>query len=312
MNALGIVAVFILACTATFAHPIVDLKSPQSFIVDPLTHEYYIANANGDPGVRDNNGFISKLDAEGQMLAPHFIQGGKGQTILHSPYGMTIVNRTLFVADLDTVRGFDLTTGQPSVTVSPGHDVTELSGLVADGEGRLYAADTDHNTVYRIDIEKNFAVSVFLHSDQLAGPRGLAIHPRSGHLIVTSLNNGTILDVDERGTITELISNGFFTSRFHNLSGVDFDQYGSMYVSDLTGGKVWRIHADKKMQVIAEFLISPASVSIDRDKHLILVPYVYANGAEMNGLERPTNLNTKKKKRTFADYGIDLFKGKGQ
>jgi hypothetical protein len=89
---------------------------------------------------------------------------------------------------------------------------------------------------------------------------------------------------------------------------VDFDQYGNMYISDLTGGKVWRIRPDSKMEVIAEFLISPASLSIDRKKHLILVPYLYAQGAEMNGLERPSNIGRKKKKRTFADYGMGLFK----
>ena len=59
------------------------------------------------------------------------------------------------------------------------------------------------------------------------------------------------------------------------------------------------------MQVIAEFLISPSTVKIDRRNHIILVPYLYANGAEMNGLERPTNTgNQQKRKRTPSDYGF--------
>jgi hypothetical protein len=291
------------------AHPIVNLKSPQSFIADPSTDDYYIANANGEPGVRDNNGFISKLGPEGEIKQFYFIQGGMDQTVLHSPYGMTISNKTLYVADLDSVRGFDTISGKPVVTVSLSrYNTTELSGLTATQEGMLYVADTDHNIIFRIDSRENHTVSIFSQDEALAGPRGLAIHPKTGDLIVTTLNKGTVLAISSQGSIREMVSNGFFTSRFYNLSGVDFDQYGSMYISDLTGGKVWRIRPDSKMEVIAEFLISPASLSIDRKKHLILVPYVYAHGAEMNGLERPSNIGRKKKKRTFSDYGMGLFK----
>ncbi|MCZ6800410.1 MAG: hypothetical protein O7F12_07985 [Nitrospirae bacterium] len=291
------------------AHPIVNLKSPQSFIADPSTEAYYIANANGEPGVRDNNGFISKLGPDGEITQFYFIQGGMDHTVLHSPYGMTISNKTLYVADLDSVRGFDTTSGQPMVTVSLSrYHTTELSGITSTSDGVLYVADTDHNIIFRIDSRADHAVSIFSQDEELAGPRGLAIHPKTGELIVTTLNNGTVLALSSEGSITEIVSNGFFTSRFHNLSGVDFDQYGNMYISDLTGGKVWRIRPDSKMEVIAEFLISPASLSIDRKKHLILVPYLYAQGAEMNGLERPSNIGRKKKKRTFADYGMGLFK----
>ncbi len=81
-----------------------------------------------------------------------------------------------------------------------------------------------------------------------------------------------------------------------------------MYVSDLTAGKVWRIRANKKKQAIAEFLLSPSGIGVDRINHLILVPYLYAKGAEINGLERPSNDNSNKKKRTFSDYGFDWFK----
>jgi len=62
--------------------------------------------------------------------------------------------------------------------------------------------------------------------------------------------------------------------------------------------------------VIAEFLNYPASVNVDRKNHLILVPYLYANGAEINGLERPANVGKhKKKRRTLSHYGMGAFEG---
>jgi hypothetical protein len=145
----------------------------------------------------------------------------------------------------------------------------------------------------------------------LSHPHGLAIHPRNGHVVGVGWEDGKIFEIDETGRIQELFTNSFFTGGFYNLDGIDFDKYGTMYVSDLTAGKVWRIRANHKKEVIAEFLLSPAGLGIDRINHVIMVPYLYANGAEINGLERPSNDNPNKKQRTWSDYGMSLFKKEG-
>ena len=125
-----------------------------------------------------------------------------------------------------------------------------------------------------------------------------------GHVCVATIINGGITAITPEGEVTELVSNSFFTSRFQNLSGVDFDQWGNMYVSDLTAGKVWRMLPNKKFQVIAEYLPSPADLGVDRVNNLILVPFLQANVAEVNGLELPVGLRGDSKKRTLADYGF--------
>jgi hypothetical protein len=298
--------------TTALGHPIMDLQRPQSFIASSSGEYYFIANANGEPGKQDNNGFISKLNTEGEPIDLHFISGGSRGTELHSPNGMAMVGKTLYVADLDTIRGFDSDTGQSTVSLSLSQfHVTELTDLIADGAGQLFTLDTEGNAIYQIDTTQNHVVSLYLQSDKLGSPRGLAVQPKSGRLVVVSLDKGTVLDIAQDHSISEIISNSFFTGHFRNLSGVDFDQFGNMYLSDLTAGKIWRVKPDKKMQVIAEFLISPTSVRIDRKKHMILVPYLYANGAEMNGLERPSNAegDTQKKKRTLSDYGLGMMGG---
>ncbi len=292
------------------AHPIGQLQSPQSFIADPAGRGYFIANANGEPGHADNNGFISKLDHNGDLLDLRFIQGGTGNTILHAPHGMAVVGDTLYAADINAVRGFHTESGKPTVTVSfSPFPVEAFTDLIADGGGQLFVLDTTGNAIYQINPHDHHAVSIYLRHDDLASPRGLAVHPRSGRLLVVSLDKGTVMEIAADRTITEIISNSLFTGKFRNLSGIDFDQFGSMYLSDLTAGKIWRVQPDRSMQVIAEFLISPAAVKIDRRNHRILVPYLYANGAEMNGLERPTTPGQRKKrKRTLSDYGFGGLK----
>jgi hypothetical protein len=147
-------------------------------------------------------------------------------------------------------------------------------------------------------------VSLLVADPELAGPTGLAVHPKSGQLIAVSWNKGKIFAITPDGTVSELFSNGFFSSRFSNLRGVDFDRWGNMYVSDFTTGKVWRMTWDKRFQVIAEYLPSPGDLSIDRTNNLILVPYEFAHAAEMNGLEAPRDGKPKSEKRTLADYGF--------
>ncbi len=296
------------------AHPIGQLQQPQSFIVHPSGDAYFIANANGEPGQSDQNGFISKLDQHGAMLDLHFIQGGRGDTILHSPHGMAVVGDTLYVADINVVRGFHAASGRPTVTVSfQPFQIETFTDLIADGVGQLFVLDTTGNAIYQIDPHDHHTVSLYVQHEDLASPRGLAVHPTSGRLMVASLDQGTVMEVADDRTITEIISNSLWTGRFQNLSGIDFDQFGSMYLSDLTAGKIWQVYPDQSMRVIAEFLISPAAVKIDRRKHRILVPYVYANGAEMNGLERPINSDAgTKRKRTFSDYGLGGFRETAQ
>lgn len=289
------------------AAQIIGLESPNSFVGDPSGKEYFISNINGEPEARDNNGFITKLNTEGKVTDLKFIQGGVANVLLHAPKGMTFVGTILYVADLDQLKGFDKTTGKLVTTVpfsSLSQTQVSLTDVAASPTGLLYASDQTANSIYRIKPSDNHRVDLLIHDERLAGPAGIAIHPRTNHLIVVSWEKGKILEITPDGQLTELESNGFFTSRFQNLSGIDFDQWGNMYVSDITKGKIWRMTRDHRFQVIAEYLPAPADIGIDRVNNLILVPYHYLHAAEMNGLETPTSAKPKGEKRTLADYGF--------
>lgn len=289
------------------AAQITGLESPYSFISDPSGKEYFISNINGEPDSRDNNGFITKLDADGKITHLKFVQGGTADVVLHAPKGMALIGTILYVVDLDQLKGFDKTTGKLVTTVSfspLSKDPVSLTDVAASSTGQLYLTDQAANSIYHVDPSANFRAALLLHDDTLAGPSGIAIHPKTNHLIIVSQDKGKILELSLGGQLTEFESNGFFTGRFQNLSGVDFDQWGNMYVSDITKGKIWRITRDQRFQVIAEYLPAPADIGIDRNNNLILVPYRYVHAAEMNGLETPSSGKAKGEKRTLADYGF--------
>jgi sugar lactone lactonase YvrE len=220
---------------------------------------------------------------------------------------MALVDQTLYVADLDQLRAFDTVSGKPVVSISPaaaaGQSRVRLTDVAYDGAGRLYCSDQQANRIYRVELPSG-KVTLLVADPALAGPAGLAVHPKSGELIAVSWEKGKIFAITPEGAISEIFSNGFFSSRFTNLRGVDFDRWGNMYVSDFTTGKVWRMTWDKRFQVIAEYLPSPGDLGIDRTNNLILVPYEFAHAAEMNGLEAPRDGKSKQEKRTLADYGF--------
>jgi len=303
-----VTGLLLLGTAPSPAYEIGNLQFPQNIIADD-GQVYFIANANGDPGTRENKGFISKADQEGKITDLHFIHGGQKSVTLHSPKEMAIIGSTLYVADLDVVRGFDKQAGHPLLTIPFAQFHAEsLTGLTADSHGHLYVSDANTNTIFRIDPSQDHAITQFAQNASLSHPHGLAVHPRNGHVVGVGWDDGKVFEIDENGIIHELFVSTFFSGGFHNLDGIDFDRYGIMYVSDLTAGKVWRIRPDLKKEAIAEFLLSPSGIGVDRINHVILVPYLYAQGAEVNGLERPSNDNPVKKKRTFADYGLDFFK----
>ena len=301
----------LVAPAHTLALQIEELQNPQSFVTNTTTPGYFISSTNGEPDARDNNGFITKLNKDGHVVHLHFIQGGKNNTTLHAPKGMAIIQHILYVADLDAVRGFDTDSGEnvvtrtmpPTPSQSGEHSLVDVLHV---GEGFLYASDTHTNTIYRIDTNQDHQVTVLAQDEILGGPHGLALNPKTGHLVVTSWNTGRILEVDGNGKVTVVVSNGFFSSRFTNLFGADYDRWGNLYVADTTKGKIWRMKPNGSFQVIAEFLQQPTGISVDRENELILVPFSSGNAAEMNGLESPTK--RKKKKRTLADYGFGFPK----
>ena len=305
---LAFLSVLLASTQSLHAFEISNLQFPQNIIADN-GEVYYIANANGDPGIRENKGFISTADQEGKITALYFIQDGHEGVTLHSPKEMAIIGSTLYVADIDVVRGFHKTTGLPLLTISFSQFHAEsLTGLTADAQGLLYVSDAETNTIFRIDPTHDHAITQLIQDAKLSHPHGLAIHPRNGHLMGVGWDDGKVFEIDEKGILHELFVSSFFSGGFHNLDGIDFDQYGIMYISDLTAGKVWRIRPNLKKEAIAEFLLSPSGIGVDRVNHLILVPYLYAKGAEINGLERPSNDTPNKKKRTFSDYGLDFSK----
>ncbi|HIA03545.1 MAG TPA: hypothetical protein EYN66_16835, partial [Myxococcales bacterium] len=85
----------------------VGFETPESILHDTEMDLYYVSNINGSPLAADGNGFISRIAPSGKMVALKWLDGTKEEITLNAPKGMVLVERTLFVTDLDHVRKFD-------------------------------------------------------------------------------------------------------------------------------------------------------------------------------------------------------------
>ena len=243
-----------------------ELKTPESFIVDPAIGNYFISNINGNPVSRDNNGFIVKLDRSGKPL--FFIRGGDPQVTLHAPDGLALKGNILYVTDIDSLRWFDKSNGIPLGHIDlTGVGAKRLKGLAFDREDTLYISDVLANTIYKMETGNAHIIKVFSKDNHLGNPSGMVFDSARKRLIVAARATGRIWGIGMDGNIAPVIQR-----TFKNLNGIDWDREGNLLVSDETEGKIYRIHNFSRIEVVRENILTPANISFDYARNLILVP----------------------------------------
>jgi hypothetical protein len=242
------------------------LKTPQSFIVDPGLGNYYISNINGNPTSRDNNGFIMKLNVSGKYL--FFIRGGSPQITLHAPDGLALNGNHIYVTDIDSVRWFDKNNGKPLGHIDlTGIGVKQVRGLTFDDENNLYVSDLLANAIYKIETGNGHKISIFKKDNRLGNPSGMVYDSVNKRLIVVSRATGKILGVGMNGKITPVIQ-----KTFKSLHGIDWGRERDLLVSDESAGKIYRIRKFSRTEVVRENILTPAGISFDYARNLILIP----------------------------------------
>ena len=116
------------------------LAGPESVLYDPEQDVYFISNINGGLLDKDNNGFISRVDANNLAVNLKWVEGGKNGVTLDGPKGMAIAGDTLYVSDVSAVRKFNRRTGAVEGEIAlPG--ATTINDMTTDGK-RVWVSDT--------------------------------------------------------------------------------------------------------------------------------------------------------------------------
>ena len=243
-------------------------SEPEAVRYDPEQDVYFVSNLNGNPTARDNNGFISRLRADGTVERLRFAAGGEGGVTLHAPRGMTIVGDTLWVCDADAVRGFDRRTGAPVATVDfSAQDVGFLNDITPGPDGALYVTDTGKDRVYRI---AGRAISVALADSALGRPNGITWDSAGGRFVVVPYGGGHAIFAWRAGSAA-LDTVG--TSAGAQFDGVEVLSGGRLLVASQRDSSLHLFEGGRGRAVVRT-AGEPADIAVDTRRNRAAVPFI--------------------------------------
>jgi hypothetical protein len=214
--------VFIAGILSSCKNEIGGLKQPESVIADGGF--LYVSNVNGDPAAKDSNGFISKLEPGGKIIDSKFIVG------LNAPKGLCIANNIIYVADIDRVVGYDLSTKKKVLQCRLLNNKTKfLNDICFDGKETIYVTATDINDIFAINVKTKTIMPMYL-SDKLHEPNGIIFENNALYVCEFGKDNakGGLCKIDLKGdsaVVTRLADNIGY------LDGLAFND-GRLYFSD--------------------------------------------------------------------------------
>jgi len=258
--------------TATIA----GFQTPESVLWDSTLDVYFVSNINGNPMAKDGNGYISVIDPSGTIRDSVFIKG------MNAPKGMAVVGDTLWVTDIDVIRGFNARTEAPVATVSiPG--AVFLNDIVAAPDGSLYITDTairfgasgpehvGHDRIFRVAPDRK--VSIALESDSLGRPNGITYDRANGRYIVVPFGVGKIFSWKPDSDPTTLASGP------GQFDGVEVAG-NAIWVSSWADSSIYR-YVDGQGTNAIKGVPSPADIGYDAKRHRVLIPIFMANRVEI-------------------------------
>jgi hypothetical protein len=253
------------------AYTITGLDGPEAVRYDPGKKVYFIANFTGGGNDQDSTGFITKADAEGNILELKFMTG-TDEAPLHAPRGMYIVNETLWVADVLGVHGFNRTTGEQTDFIDfTQFEIGFLNDISADENGVLYVTDTGTSVVYQI---KNGEPSIFL-TNLPSAPNGITLDPNSGKFLLAPWGGDQVFySFDNSGELEE-----FATLEGGNFDGIEF--MGENLLSASQRDSSIRVYRPMHEMILILTTGRPADIGINTDLNHIAVPYIALDKVEI-------------------------------
>ena len=241
----------------------VGFAHPTGLLYDPQADLYLVANNNGMPLSKDDNGFISRVSTAGEIIDLLWINGDDPAVTLHGPGGMAFQGDELLVADGQVVRRFERTTGTPrGFIILPG--ARSAIHLAPAPDGTVYASDHATNQIYRIEQGE---ARVALAGDQLHGPNGLAV--TSERILFTTFNGKQII-ARTAGEEDEVL----WTLPHGRLYGLILLEDGSALTASWQTGALFRCAPSGEITIWRDGIAGPSAICHDPvHQRLLLLHY---------------------------------------
>lgn len=254
--------------------------SPESAWFDPARKIFYVSNVKGQGHVKDNNGYISKVSAEGKILKQRWVTG------LDAPKGLALYDGKLYVADITELVVIDAATGK-IVARHEARGSTFLNDVAARENGEIFVSDMVTNTIYVLNGDH---LEVWLQDAALENPNGLLAE--QNRLVVGAWGvmaedfstkvPGHLMAVDYDSKEITSIGDG---KPVGNLDGLESDGKGGYFVTDWLKGGLLNIASDGKVSQVMDLNQGSADLEFVAAKQLLVIPMMVDGKLVAYGVE---------------------------
>lgn len=253
---------------------------PESVQYDADQDVYFVSSMAGVGSAKDGIGYISTFSAVRPQPPAVFVQGGEGGVVLDAPKGMAIQGDTLWVADIDVIRGFHRRTGDPvgEVDLRP-YGAVLLNSLAAAPDGTLYASDSAiimapagvlYSTGQKIFAIRGGVIRVIAEGDDLGFPNGLDWDVGGDRLVVASFHPfaSEVYALDPESGQRVTLASGI--GRFDGVTSLGD---GRLLFTSWRDSTLQIVEGDQRRRVVGN-LWQPADFGIDTRRNRVAIPLV--------------------------------------
>jgi hypothetical protein len=237
-----------------------EFKTPESAYYCKKQKAIFVSNINGNPLEKNNNGFISKLTPDGNIIKLQWVKG------LNAPKGMGIYKERLFVTDIDRIVEIDL----QAEKIIRFYDVPGakfLNDIVIDNIGRIYISDMQTNIIHRL---YNGVVTKWISSGDFNTPNGLCI--MNEFLLIGTQDKIVKANLIDRVQSDYILNTGGIDGLicFENGKIIYSDWNGNVFIAGLGKETI-------KLLDTTPLKINAADIGFDYEKKIIFIPTFYDN-----------------------------------
>lgn len=268
----------------TLVASVEGFSTPESVLWDADQQVWFVSNINGGPSAKDDNGFISRLAADGTVEDIRWVSGGRGDVTLHAPKGMALQGDLLWVTDIDALRAFDRRTGALMASMEFGEQAKFLNDIAATPDGALYVTDTGihigpdgitHPGPDRIFKVVDGMMEVIAEGEHLERPNGITWDAANERLLMVPFGGTSLFALTPEGRI------GAIGTGPGGHDGVEILADGRVVITSWEGGSVFVMGTDgAEHTILMSGLDAPADLGVDRARNLLAIPLFNANRVE--------------------------------
>src|SRR5689334_8546670 len=183
-----------------------SFSGPESVEFDPVNNRYIVSNTTS-----------GNLQSVIPGNTPVLFTANVG-----APYGLVVVDSTVYVNDNGKVLGFNLGTGLQTFTANV--NASFLNGICADTSGHIFTTDFTAKKIYKVNISDGSS-SVFVSATTKV-PNGILFDAANNRLLYCTWGSGVQIKavslIDSSQTVLK-------TTTLSNDDGIAMDSQGRVY-----------------------------------------------------------------------------------